>query len=158
MEKGQQNIFTCFHTLQARIYFPITFKKLNTKQQGVPLLWGRNITGGTELFVPCIPAKSGNFTKYIFGWLGKWIVPIFHKKPQTPQQYLPASSERGTSLTHPPNNPLTQLPRTRLTSLTIPLQMATFQKNCCFVTVYEMTGKKFVQKYCFTSVSDPVMV
>lgn len=87
-EKGQQN--TCLHTLQARIHFPVSFNKLNTKQQGVSLLCGRKIAGGTELCVSCIPAKSENFAKYLFGWLKKWIVPIFHKKSKTTQQYLPA--------------------------------------------------------------------
>lgn len=153
VEKGQESIFTCLSTLQARTHLPAPSNKILSSKECLSCVAGK-IAGGAKLCVSCIPAKLGSFEKYIFRLLKEWIVPIFYKNPNSLSSMCQINLRKEPLLTTPQviQVLLMQFPRRRLRSLTNSPQMATFQNNCCFVVVYEMIGKNLVQKYGFPSV------
>lgn len=94
VDKSQESIFTCLHTLQARIQLPAPFNTILSNKECLSCVAGK--IPGAKLSVSCIPAKLGSFEKYIFRQIKEWIVPIFYKNPN------PLSSIYQITLTKEP--------------------------------------------------------
>lgn len=97
VEKGQESIFTCLPTLQARIHLPAPFNKILSNKECLSCVAGKS-PGGASFLCPVFLQSRGVLKSTLSGGSRSGLCPYFIRI-----QTLSAVLAR-TFLEHPPNN------------------------------------------------------